>query len=219
MLMRQFREKGKKWFYKCRSFLIAKVSKGLMRVLLFTCRFEVEGLERFHRLATSEKCILMLWHNRLPVVPSILYRFCKQFNFAAVISASRDGDLLSMIVHSYKQGRTIRVPHNARHQALRDLIQQVNARQHIVVITPDGPRGPRYELKPGIAVAALETQANVVALNWESSRCWELKTWDRLRLPKPFSTIKVAFEAPVQFSGEKPPTLEEAKSILYKMLP
>lgn len=210
-------DKGKKWLFKVKARGIAFVSKNVMRVLLWTCRVHVEGVEHFCQLAAQEKCMLALWHNRLALVPFILDRYTPKFIYAALVSASRDGEILSAIVHSYKNGRTIRVSHQARYQALRTLIRHVEERKEIVIITPDGPRGPRYEVKPGIALAALEAQAHVVAFNWQAKDYWQLKTWDGLRLPKPFTTIQVSF-APVKGLHEASLSLAEAKDILKEAL-
>ena len=191
-----------------------------MRLLFATCKLEIEGLDQFCQIAHSQKCILMLWHNRLALAPFILHRFAPEFIFAALISASRDGDMLTTVVQSYKKGRVIKVPHQARYQALRELIKAIEAQEQIVIITPDGPRGPRYELKPGVAIAALETGASVIALNWETEQFWELKTWDRLRIPKPFAKIKITFQEPIQFDHQAQIcSLEGAKALLRKALP
>ena len=65
-----------------------------------------------------------------------------------------------------------------------------------VVITPDGPRGPAYELGQGIIFLAQQTGAEVVPINMEYSSCWRVKSWDRFILPKPFSKVRVIFGAP-----------------------
>lgn len=187
-----------------------------MHLLSLTCRFQLEGLEEFCSLAKNEKCILMLWHNRLALVPFILSRFTPYIHYAAVVSGSRDGEILSKIIHSFEHGNTIRVHHQSRHEALRLLIRHVEEKKSVVIITPDGPRGPRYEMKPGTALAALETQAYVVSLNWEAKSFWELKTWDRMRLPKPFTTIRVRFHSPLRFDSNF--TLNQTKELLKESL-
>lgn len=207
----------KQWLFPIQAFLTAKIIKGCLWLLTKSCRVYVEGIERFHHLASHEKCILMLWHNRLAITPFILSRFAPNYRYAALVSGSRDGEILSRIICSYKNGNTIRVFHLSRYQALREIIRQINEKESILIITPDGPRGPRYEVKPGVAVAAIETNAHVIALNWEAKRYWELNTWDRLRLPKPFTTIRVSFEAPICLDSSTC-SLEEAKAKLKKQL-
>jgi lysophospholipid acyltransferase (LPLAT)-like uncharacterized protein len=218
-MLKYFKGDWKKKLYRIRSFLIAKLGKGVLNLLIRTCRIQIEGLDPFCQLVSKEKCILMLWHNRLALALFVLSRYTPQIRYAALVSGSRDGDILNYIINSYQNGGTIRVPHLGRYQALRDFIHHVEERKQIVVITPDGPRGPRYEVKPGIAVAALETQATIASLNWEAKDYWELKTWDRFRLPKPFTTIRVTFDTSLRFDKIPQPSIEETKAMLRENLP
>lgn len=136
----------------------------------------------------------MLWHNRLLIISEILNKHAPQFIYRAVISNSRDGELLAILANSYSAGRTLRVPHNARYQALQQMISHLKSHNDILIITPDGPRGPRYKVKPGIAIAAHESQADVIPLSWTANRYWQLNTWDQMMIPKPFSHIEVKFD-------------------------
>lgn len=184
-------------------YIIAYFGKGVLRLILCTCRLQVTGIQQFKEAAAKKKCILMLWHNRLPLVAEVMSRHAPQFIYAAFISNSRDGEPLAILANSYPNGRTIRVPHNARHQALRKMINHLKHRNDVVVVTPDGPRGPRYEVKPGTAAAAKEAAAAIVPLSWSASRFWQLKTWDKMIFPKPFSTIAVALGKPIDLCDEK----------------
>lgn len=172
--------------------------KGLLKILLRSCRVEIVGAENFLQTAKSKKCILMLWHNRLAMTGEVFLKCAPQFNYTAFVSFSRDGELLSGFVTSYKQGKVVRVPHNARHQALKDLIQTMRKDEnHIAIITPDGPRGPRYKVKAGIALAAKALDAAVVPFSWSADRYWQFKTWDKFILPKPFAKVKAYIGLPV----------------------
>ena len=75
-------------------------------------------------------------------------------------------------------------------------LSQILAEGGDVVITPDGPRGPAYELGPGPIFLAQKTGAEVLPINLEYSSCWRLKNWDRFILPKPFSEVRVTFADP-----------------------
>lgn len=218
-MLEHFKSIWKKWLFKAKKFLILVLGKKAMFLLIKTCRIQFEGLEHFTQIAAKEKCMLILWHNRLTIIPFILADYTPEFLYAALVSSHRDGDLLSSIIHSFPNGRTIRSSPKARHGALREVIRHIEERKEIVIITPDGPRGPQYEIKPGTAMAALETQAFVIPLNWEAKKYWEIKTWDRQRLPKPFTTIQVSFAKPIRFDQNPPPSLEEAREILKKALP
>ncbi len=209
----------KKEFSKLKIFLMLVLGKKLLSLLIKTCRIQFEGIEHFCQVAEKEKCMIMLWHNRLTIIPFILSHYTPQFLYAALVSNHRDGDILSSLIHSFHNGRTIRSSPKSRYRALRDIIRHVDEGKQIVIITPDGPRGPRYEMKPGIAIAALETHAFVFPLNWEAKAYWEIKSWDRLRFPKPFTTIRVSFAMPIRFNPLHSPNLEEAKQILKNALP
>lgn len=200
------------------SYLIAYSAKFLLRILLCTCQFEVRGLEEFIQVARKQKCILMLWHNRLALVAEILEKFAPYFCYVAFVSNSRDGEPLAILANSYKIGKTIRVPHDARHKALRKMINHLKHGKEIVIITPDGPKGPRYKVKPGVAMAARESQAKIIPLTWTSNRFWQLKTWDKLLLPKPFSKIVIDLGNPISFEKEAPFDLDQASNDLQNSL-
>lgn len=182
---------------KALAYLIAYVGQPLLRLILWTCRIEIRGLPRFIEIASRHKCIMMLWHNRLALVPYTLSTHTPQFIFAAFISKSRDGEMLATVVKSYPAGRVISVPHDARQEALREMIRRLEENKEIIIMTPDGPRGPRYEIKPGISLAASLSGAYVVPWTWKADSCWQLKTWDAMMLPKPFSKIEITFGEPV----------------------
>jgi lysophospholipid acyltransferase (LPLAT)-like uncharacterized protein len=180
------------------SYFYAYLGKYVIKVLLWSCKTKIDGIEEFVKLAKQEKCILMLWHNRLALVAEILNKHAPQFIYTALISKSRDGDPLAILAQSYKSGKAIRVAHNARHQALKKMINSLRKGHEIIVITPDGPRGPCYNVKPGIALAAKETKAMIIPFTWKANYFWELKTWDKFMLPKPFSTIHVILGEPIK---------------------
>lgn len=189
--------------------------KYILRLILWTCRIEIHGLPAFVECAKKSACILSLWHNRLAILPEVLNRFTQQMTFTAVVSKSRDGEPLAIVVNSYKIGKTIRVAHDNRHGALRTLIDHLKANRDILVITPDGPRGPRYEVKPGIVIAAKMSGAQIVPFGWIADKCWRMNTWDGFLLPKPFSTIQVFFGEPHLLQSG---TLNENASILQQKL-
>jgi lysophospholipid acyltransferase (LPLAT)-like uncharacterized protein len=194
---------------------IAYFAKFAMRLILKTCTIKVEGLPQFIETARKERCILALWHNRLGIVSEILYNYAPQFIYTAFISQSRDGEPLAILAKSYKAGRVIRVPHQARHQALKQLIDKLRAGGEIIVFTPDGPRGPCYQVKPGILAAAKETKAVIVPFTWTADRFWELKSWDRFRIPKPFSKIQVNLSVPLRVGDNMDDILPELEKAMH----
>jgi lysophospholipid acyltransferase (LPLAT)-like uncharacterized protein len=145
----------------------------------------------------------MLWHSKLVIISEILNRTAPQFIYTAFISKSRDGDPLAALAESYKAGRALRVAHNGRHLALSHMIGELKQKKSIYVVTPDGPRGPAKKVKPGIALAAREAEAVIIPFTWNADKCWELNTWDKMQIPKPFSTVNVFFGEPANLNGHK----------------
>ncbi|PYK32171.1 MAG: hypothetical protein DME57_00870, partial [Verrucomicrobia bacterium] len=138
-----------------------------------------------------------LWHNRLLIFPFILRRFFPHRRGAALISASRDGDLLSDAIHRFNYNV---VRGSSSKLGASGLLQlsEVLEKGGDVVITPDGPRGPAYEFGPGIIFLGQKTGAWVLPVNLEYSSCWRVKSWDRFIIPKPFSKIRVIIGEPQQ---------------------
>ncbi len=181
---------------------IAFLGKYCIKAILWTCKIEITGLKPFVEIAETRSCILMLWHNRLSIVAEVLNTHAPQFLYAAFISKSRDGEPLAHLANSYKIGRAIRVSHHAKYQALKLVINNLKTIKEVILFTPDGPRGPVYKVKPGIALAARETEAPIIPWTWITDRSWKLKTWDGFLLPKPFSRIKVIFGTPVYLTDK-----------------
>ena len=134
---------------------LAYLIRGALKILLLTCKIRIEGLETFKETVARDPCILMLWHNRLLILGQILAKHTPKHTYSAFVSKSRDGEILAQFVNSFCIGRSIRVAHNAKDSALRALIQELKAKSSIAVMTPDGPRGPKYEIKQGIVKAAI----------------------------------------------------------------
>lgn len=205
----------KKLWRKILFIVFPPLSKWTMRLILFTCRVEVKGLDQFLQEAASKPCILALWHNRIAPVSCWLEKWTP-FSYTALTSKSRDGELIAKIAESYSRGHAIRVNHLARHEALKDVIKELQENKRVLVITPDGPRGPIYMVKPGIIKAAIDTKASIIPLNWTADRYWELASWDRFRIPKPFSTIEVTFGNPLQIpAGDPRPPAEWGPTIAH----
>lgn len=201
-------------FYRCASLFLTWVGHPFLRLIFFSCRVEVRGLEEFHQQVQNSPTYLAIWHNRLALLTSILLKSAPQYRYSAVISQSRDGDLIAGLVDSYKQSRAIRIPARARHQGIRQAIASCLGGE-IVVITPDGPRGPKYTLKPGIIFAAQTSQASILPITWVCDRYWKLPTWDQLMIPKPFSRCIVSFGTPFHPQGKES---EQAQVLEKEML-
>ncbi len=112
-----------------------------------------------------------------------------------LISPSVDGELGAMLVRRVG-GQVIRGSSTSSGaRALRDYYEALVKEGVSPVITPDGPRGPRFEFKPGAILLAQMSGRPILPLAYAASRAWLMK-WDKFVLPVPFSRIVIAVGAP-----------------------
>jgi len=205
-----------------KSGVIFKIVGFFIRIfvsLLFaTLRIEIRGLKALQE-ATKRKdrppLIIAFWHNQLLLVAPFLNRLIPENKFTVLISNSRDGELPAAFAETYHQAEVLRVGHKGRVQALKESIK-ILLEKRILVITPDGPRGPCYEVKPGIIFSASKSRALVFAMKWHATRAFRLDTWDKFCIPLPFSKVVVTISTPLQFTEEQP--IEEAQEQLKNAL-
>jgi len=181
----------------------------LLQLWARTLRYEIDDRAGIVGRPVTENYIGALWHNRLLIFPVVLRRFFPNRHGAALISASRDGDLLADAIRRFEydvvRGSSSRLGASAILQ-----LTQMLASGCDVVITPDGPRGPAYELGPGIIFLAQKSGAAVLPMNLEYSRCWRLGSWDRFIVPRPFARVRVLIDEPHRVKSTR--TLGEFES-------
>ena len=174
---------------------LVAVGFRVLQLWVRTLRYEIDDRAGLVGKPADQNYIGALWHNRLLIFPFVLRRFFSNRHGAALISASRDGDLLADAITRFGfdvvRGSSSRLGASAILQ-----LADVLASGGDVVITPDGPRGPAYELGPGIIYLAQKSRAAVLPVNMEYSSCWRLKSWDRFILPRPFAKICVIIGQP-----------------------
>lgn len=140
--------------------------------------------------------IFVLWHNRLAISMALYRRFVKAKDrartLAALVSASRDGAKLAAFLKYF--GVEVARGSSSRRgaQALLELSSYGKA-GYDLAITPDGPRGPRYKLQEGLITIAQLTQMPIITVGVQYTQKWELNSWDRFQVPKPFSEVVVQF--------------------------
>ena len=132
----------------------------------------------------------VLWHNRLFLVSEVFRRYRERRPVYGLVSASKDGAWLSaffsLVGIRTVRGSSSRLGREAV-TALVDVVREGND----IGITPDGPRGPLYDFKGGATVVARRTRAPILLLGGAYENAWQLRSWDRFYLPKPFSTVRV----------------------------
>jgi lysophospholipid acyltransferase (LPLAT)-like uncharacterized protein len=145
--------------------------------------------------------ILVLWHDRLFFVPIVTQRYLRRPSYA-LVSASKDGGWLTAF-YSLMGIRCARGSSSGRGmEALIALARAVRSGGP-AGITPDGPKGPPRQFKPGALQLARLTGRPLMLLGIRYHSAWRLKSWDRFALPVPFSKVDLTLEAAGQLMNEE----------------
>jgi hypothetical protein len=176
--------------------LVPFLAAHLLKLLAYTLRVRHEGLEAVQDLvAGDERFILVFWHRRLAMMP-LAYPFRRPGRGVAILSSdSRDGERSAA---TWRWFGIHAVRGTASDDGAKALVRMIRAVKDDwdFGITPDGPKGPRQQLKPGVLALARKTGAWIVPVGIAFDRKWELGTWDALVIPKPFAACTVRFGEP-----------------------
>jgi lysophospholipid acyltransferase (LPLAT)-like uncharacterized protein len=144
-------------------------------------------------LASSEQpMVLCAWHNTILYFTYIL----APLKLTVMASRSQDGDDIVWIASRFGWRAARGSDSTGGSQALREMLQLLTDGSP-VVITPDGPRGPRYEIKPGVIALARHKKLPIVPIVYSAPARWEFRSWDRMKLPKPFSRTVIWVGDPI----------------------
>jgi len=162
-----------------------------------TWRLSIQGLEETRNLLKQQDkgVVFILWHDSLIIAP-LLEKIGHIQPVHFLISKSRDGDIAAHFAQLFSKIFALRVGHRERAQALKKCLKLL-AQNHSLAITPDGPKGPRRKIKLGALFAAQKMQTHLIPIVYRASLSVHLPSWDRFRLPLPFSKIKIQFMEPI----------------------
>jgi lysophospholipid acyltransferase (LPLAT)-like uncharacterized protein len=178
-----------KWRHHIAAFLIF----GGMRL--------VSGTWRLHLIDTHDvlreqhgPVIFCTWHNRLALSMRIWERFGR-INFrcaglVGLISASHDGGVLARVLRFFKVEAVRGSSSRRGPQALLELTSWTE-RGYAIAITPDGPRGPRYEVSDGVIALAQLSGLPVIPVSTFSRPKTQLRSWDKFQIPWPLARCEV----------------------------
>lgn len=178
-----------KWYQRLLLAILAVFMRLWGRTLRFHWGADVQAvLDK-----DSPPAVVIFWHNRLFAAPIFFLRYFRERRLATLISASKDGAWPAVFVKQLGMSPVRGSRYKRGTQAVRDLIAAQRDGLD-VALTPDGSRGPLYDMKPGAASVALKTGAPIVLLSFNYTGAWRLKSWDRFFIPHPFSKIEVRMD-------------------------
>ncbi len=184
----------------------------VLNILFFTCR------KKFHTDIKSKDMpnpvIVVFWHGELLslVKGYILYRGNKDID--SIVSEHKDGELIARIV-SLIGGGTIRG--SSTRGGVKALIQSFKSleKKRDLGIALDGPRGPRHSVADGVVLISQKKNVPIVTFNYKPTSFWQLNSWDKFIIPKPFSTLDFYISEPFLLNDL---SMQEAKKMIKERL-
>jgi lysophospholipid acyltransferase (LPLAT)-like uncharacterized protein len=180
-----------RWFQLITAWFIV----GLIRIVSTTLRFRWRDTSGYFASGQTGPAIYCVWHNRL-ALSMAAYGYIKKRSrtsgLAALVSASKDGGFLAAILEGFKVQAVRGSTSRRGPQALLELTTWAE-RGFDLAITPDGPRGPRYQVQDGVMSLAQITGLPIIPFSYHSSWKLNVRSWDRFQIPLPFSRCEMRF--------------------------
>ncbi|MBL6664868.1 MAG: DUF374 domain-containing protein [Rickettsiales bacterium] len=193
--------------------IICSILSGYMWLVYLSSRKKFINYDRLVDVSRKGKpLIIVFWHNRLMMIPFIT-RVSRKINpdYKLMTLASNHGDgrfvgrvmekfglysILGSTNDGRKSSRGISV------SSLRDLIKGLK-KGRALGITPDGPRGPNQKINGDVINIAKISGAGILTCSYSASKMKELDSWDKFKIPLPFSTLCFYFDDTIVFVGKK----------------
>ena len=201
---------GKKFFRALALFVVPFMASILIRLIYLTNK------KKFHSPQSigDEPTIFACWHGELLMLPYLYYKYRKTPHAKVLISSHFDGMLISKTIKYFGLDT---IEGSTNRNATRVLMQGIRALKdgYDVGITPDGPKGPIHEVADGIIAMAQKANAKIVLVEMKPTKYWQLNSWDKFIIPKPFGTLNYYSTVPIDVSLLG---MQEAKKIVKEGL-
>jgi len=164
--------------------VIGILGAWLVRLWVGTLRYRYcpLGLDvRPELLGPDERYIYVFWHENMLL---LAYQYGRP-NVRVLISQHADGQIIAEICRHLGFGLVRGSTTRGGIEAMREMLRA--GETHHLAITPDGPRGPRRHLEPGLVYLAARTGLPIVPIGIGYCRPWRMASWDRFALPRPFT--------------------------------
>jgi len=202
--------------------MLKKLSRSIAQVILpplgyLLMRFYwYTSKKNFHVTGdiTQEQSIVVCWHGELLMSPQAYRYYHKKQSASGIISRHFDGEMIATVLMYFSISPLRGSSSKGAKQVLLEAFRALKKGDDLLV-TPDGPRGPRHTISGGAIALAHKANAPVLTVNYIPKSYWQLGSWDRFVIPKPFSTIDFYLEN-VSLEGME---MDEARTFLRdKML-
>lgn len=170
----------------------------ILEVLWRTSRLKIVGKDRLEALLKEQGSVVpVFWHQHLLMGARFMAsRRIKGLKPGFMISPSVDGQAPTMLAEFYGCHVVRGSGSYTGVRAVRGVYNAIVKEGISPTITPDGPRGPRFKMKPGAIFTAQISGKAVVPIAYAASPAKLLKTWDKFVVPAPFAKLRIAIGEP-----------------------
>lgn len=154
----------------------------------------------------EDNAIFAFWHGRMMMLSAFNP---PRRHMRVLISLHRDGLLISKTIGHFNQSTVSGSTSRGGKAAVMEMLRALEAGDNIS-ITPDGPRGPRHVLAPGIITVAKHSGKPILPVTFASTRAKTMRSWDQFHLALPFGRIAFCVGAPIVVEASLDETGEEA---------
>jgi len=178
----------------CTSRLFIYFLYVFVRIYLLTISVKIENEEEWTGLVKNGKpVVICLFHQQF----FFIVRFFRKYLIHSpciMINRSRDGDIGALLAHysgcSVVRGSSSR----GGRQAMEEMVEYLSKPGRFCIHLVDGPRGPIGRVKAGAVRIAQKTGACLIPVYFISDGFWQVGSWDRFMIPKPFSRVILRFD-------------------------
>lgn len=173
-------------------FITSFVLAMIMFVIMRSMRWTEQNRDALNSLlASGRQPVIIFWHEHIFAMPAFLPK-----PSSALQSPHPDGRILAHAVRYFGLRPIWGSSNRNALSGMRQMLREVKTGR-CAVITPDGPRGPARHLAHGAVGLAHLADAPIIPVAWHTPNCWHLSSWDKTRIPRPFSTGLIRWGEPV----------------------
>lgn len=172
--------------------LIPPLGPPALRLLSRTWKLTELDREHYEEVLSRKGYLATMWHGRM-LVPLPAYR---DQALRILVSPSDDGSLAALLLRRFGYEVIRGSTHDSPLRALRGMLGALK-KGGSIVITPDGPRGPRHSMNSGPAWISKATGFPVIPVGCVCDRAWRMNSWDRFTIPKPGAHVTLVFSEPI----------------------
>lgn len=200
---------------KLRDFLLYKffppLAKFYINLVGRTSRVRVVNKEYFTGLAAKGKPVIFaVWHENIVMSPYLYHTAVGGDKLVAMVSRSGDGEIIAKVLEQFGAVSVRGSSSRGAVPALLQMADKIQKEGKDGVMMVDGPRGPALKMQPGAIKLAQLTGAPIIPCGVATRRHLRLKSWDRLKIPRPFNRVTLVFGLPISVPKDTPESAIES---------